>query len=240
MFEPTAGANSSRHLLFLGGGFAASIVFWFCRRSTDGSGSLAFCTELARISEQCGNTHLSCQQWSTAVPGYLSIVSNHADSNSNEPLEPMLCTVSPSCRFLTPNFFFIALWLVPLQFLFQAWHLTGPTCAAVEATPFGAQATRKLSHILDSFAGTAFESCPTHSCFHLQYMLQFITGATLLYAQYRMERANRLAYLQARGLKGLQYWPFVPAMIGVVLHAAVYVQLLAAVWVALQCSIVSS
>eukprot|EP00878_Enallax_costatus_P007219 GHUV01007563.1.p1 GENE.GHUV01007563.1~~GHUV01007563.1.p1 ORF type:complete len:303 (+),score=30.66 GHUV01007563.1:663-1571(+) len=141
------------------------------------------------------------------------------------------------CRFLTPTLFYTAKWLVSLQFLFQAWYLTGPTCAAIEATSYGAQAARKLSSLLDAFAGTALGSCPTHSCYHSQYMLQLTTGATLLYAHYRMERANRLAFLQSKGLKAVHYWPFVPAMVGFVLHVVVYVQVLAAVWVFLQCSI---
>lgn len=79
------------------------------------------------------------------------------------------------------------------------------------------------------------ESCPAHSCHNLQYMLQLLTGGTLLYVHYRMEHANRLAYLQSRGLQGASYWPFVPVVIGVVLHVAVYAQVLAAAWVFLQC-----
>eukprot|EP00878_Enallax_costatus_P019512 GHUV01020586.1.p1 GENE.GHUV01020586.1~~GHUV01020586.1.p1 ORF type:complete len:192 (+),score=19.71 GHUV01020586.1:1620-2195(+) len=147
------------------------------------------------------------------------------------------CTTATAYRFLTPTLFYTAKWLVSLQFLFQAWYLTGPTCAAIEATSYGAQAARKLSSLLDAFAGTALGSCPTHSCYHSQYMLQLTTGATLLYAHYRMERANRLAFLQSKGLKAVHYWPFVPAMVGFVLHVVVYVQVLAAVWVFLQCSI---
>ncbi|KAF6265720.1 hypothetical protein COO60DRAFT_1478089 [Scenedesmus sp. NREL 46B-D3] len=139
------------------------------------------------------------------------------------------------CRFLTPTFFVRARWLIPLQFLFQAWHLTGPTCAAVEAYPYGAAAAREVSATLDSLAATSLPSCPgVHSCHHIGYLLEFVAGLLLLYMQYRLEAANRSAYLQGRA-QAVKYWPHVPGYVQAALHLLLSLQASSAIWTVLQC-----
>lgn len=142
----------------------------------------------------------------------------------------------PCCRFLTPTFFSSARLLVPLQFAFQGLLLTGPTCGSLTSTQFGAAAAAGLSRSLDAAAAAAgIPSCGGASCSNLTALLQLVAGSTLLYLLYRMERANRLAYLAGRA-RVARDWPFMPGYVQVLLHVLVMLQLCSAAWVGLQCS----
>eukprot|EP00775_Hariotina_reticulata_P003932 gene3932-4186_t len=140
------------------------------------------------------------------------------------------------CRFLIPSFFFTARWLVPLQFGVQGFYLAVPTCATLEASQYGMQAARHLSRLLDQFSATTLGgSCPVHACRNSVYMLQLVAGGTLLYSQYRMERTNRLAYLQDNNVRVEHDWPCMPGYVQVFLHCLLYTELLAGFWLLLQC-----
>lgn len=52
----------------------------------------------------------------------------------------------------------------------------------------------------------------------------------MLYVQYRMERINRVAYLQGR-YKLAGTWPRMRTLVQAVLHVLVYLQLFAVAWV---------
>jgi hypothetical protein len=67
------------------------------------------------------------------------------------------------------------------------------------------------------------------------YILQLVAGGTLLYFQYRMERANRLAYLDSKNVQVEHDWPCMPGYMQVFLHCLLYTELLAGFWLLLQC-----
>lgn len=153
-------------------------------------------------------------------------------------MPPLL--LSYVCRFLTPTFFTAACFLTPLQFAFQAWYLTHPTCNALVANSFGETAMEQLLTSLNRAASWALQGASVRStphspeelscgCYRVMYVLQLFAGGTLLYTQYRMERANRQAFLQGkRRLVG--GWPWVPPLVQALLHAVVYLQLFGLVW----------
>jgi hypothetical protein len=95
---------------------------------------------------------------------------------------------------------------------------------------------RELSRMLDTLAATTLPSCPgVHSCHHVGYLLEFVAGLLLLYMHYRLEAANRLAYLQGRA-QVVRYWPSMPGYVQATLHLLVSLQASSAVWAVLQCS----
>lgn len=73
-----------------------------------------------------------------------------------------------------------------------------------------------------------------NGCVNLMYLLQLFAGGTMLYVQYRMERAHRMAFLQGRKAQVQHSWPHVPILVQAVLHAVVVLQLFAVAWVVLQ------
>lgn len=85
--------------------------------------------------------------------------------------------------------------------------------------------------VLDSFR--VLED-PVNGCVNLMYLLQLFAGGTMLYVQYRMERAHRMAFLQGRKAQVQHSWPHVPILVQAVLHAVVVLQLFAVAWVVLQ------
>lgn len=150
--------------------------------------------------------------------------------------------------------------LTPLQFAFQALYLTSPTCDALLASPYSTGALTQLLHSLGHLASwSILQDGPQHtsdpstatstpstssnalvmaasadqtqtSCHSLMYVLQLFAGGTLLYLQYRMERGNRLAFLQGR-VKVAAAWARVPLLVQAVLHGVVFLQVFAVVWV---------
>lgn len=144
------------------------------------------------------------------------------------------------CRFLTPTFFTLVCFLTPLQFAFQAGRLTQPTCDALLSSPYGPGALQQLLQTLERVSqwalhGTTHPSTSivldtAQGCRSLLYLLQLFSGGTMLYVQYRMERTNRVAYLQGRH-KLAGSWPRMRTLVQAVLHALVYLQLFAVAWV---------
>jgi hypothetical protein len=65
-------------------------------------------------------------------------------------------------------------------------------------------------------------------------LLEFVAGLLLLYMHYRLEAANRLAYLQGRA-QVVRYWPHVPGYMQATLHLLVSLQASSAAWTVLQC-----
>jgi hypothetical protein len=145
----------------------------------------------------------------------------------------------------------VAAALTTLQFAFQAWNLTAPTCDALLDSQFSrtalqqlvASLTRVSSWSLDgavgadgsTAGGTAGSGTAAElrsGCYSMMYCLQIIAGGTLLYTSYRMERSNRRAFLQGR-VRLVDGWPRVPALVQVALHAVGVLQLFAVVWVLL-------
>jgi hypothetical protein len=61
------------------------------------------------------------------------------------------------------------------------------------------------------------------------YVLEMSVCGTLMYLQYRMERAARQAFLQGKR-RLVSGWPWVPPLVQVLLHAVVGVQLFGVVW----------
>lgn len=156
-----------------------------------------------------------------------------------------------ACRFLTPAFFPVAAALTTLQFAFQAWNLTAPTCDALMDSKFSQTALQQLVAGLDrvsswsldgaggstagadsSTAGGTAEQDLRSGCYSMMYALQLIAGGTLLYTSYRLERSNRKAFLQGR-VRLVDGRPRVPALVQVALHAVAALQLFAVVWVLL-------
>lgn len=148
-----------------------------------------------------------------------------------------------ACRFLTPAFFPVACLLTSLQFAFQALHLTQPTCNALMESEFSKGALQQLLHSLNRVSNWALHGTATASadsitdlaggCYSMMYVLQMIAGGTLLYTTYRMERANRAAFLQGKA-KLVAGWPRVPALVQAVLHAVVFLQVFAMGWALLR------
>lgn len=162
-----------------------------------------------------------------------------------------------ACRFLTPTFFPVACILTPLQFAFQAWYLTEPTCNELLSSAYGRSTMQSVlqvlttaakwllhgttaapvstasaqSHLADHVMMTypASRMAPPGSCHHLLYAVQLFTGGALLYVQYRLERASRKAFLQGK-VQLQDGWPRVPTFLQVVLHTVVLLQLFGVTW----------
>lgn len=139
--------------------------------------------------------------------------------------------------------------LTTLQFAFQAWNLTAPTCDALLDSHFSRTALQQLVAGLDRVSSWSLNGAGAAAgadgstasstaadlrsgCYSMMYALQIIAGGTLLYTSYRMERSNRRAFLQGR-VRLVDGWPRVPALVQVALHAVGVLQLFAVVWVLL-------
>jgi hypothetical protein len=130
-----------------------------------------------------------------------------------------------------------------MQFAFQAWHLTQPTCDALMDSHFSKGALLQLLHNLDRVSSWSLHGTPAvradkaldlaGGCSSMMWCLQLCAGGILLYTSYRMERANRKAFLQGK-VKLADGWPRVPALVQAVLHLLVFLQLFAMAWVVLN------
>lgn len=67
----------------------------------------------------------------------------------------------------------------------------------------------------------------------MMWCLQLCAGGVLLYTMYRMERANRKAFLKGK-VKVVDGWPRTPALVQAALHLVVFLQLFAIVWLVLD------
>jgi hypothetical protein len=140
---------------------------------------------------------------------------------------------------MSPTFFPAACGLTALRFAFQASYLAPHLCSTVINTPFGEIAMGQLLNGLDQFASWVLQGSfvpHTHSPRHLVrgchvmiYVLQLFVCGTLIYMQYRMERAARQAFLQGKR-RLVTGWPRVPLLVQVLLHTVVYMQLFGIVW----------
>lgn len=68
-------------------------------------------------------------------------------------------------------------------------------------------------------------------CYRMMCVLQLFACSMLLYAMYRMERANRQAFLQGCKHRLANGWPHVSLLVQAALHAVVCLQLFGMVWV---------
>jgi len=188
-------------------------------------------TRQGTVSTQPGRVHTTVETHAAGCPcSYASL----------SVLSCVLVCCCLFCRFLTPTFFTLVCFLTPLQFAFQAGRLTQPTCDALLSSPYGPGALQQLLQTLERVSqwalhGTTHPSTSivldtAQGCRSLLYLLQLFSGGTMLYVQYRMERTNRVAYLQGRH-KLAGSWPRMRTLVQAVLHALVYLQLFAVAWV---------
>lgn len=122
-------------------------------------------------------------------------------------------------------------WAIPLGFLALGWYINPKVCTVADNTPMGQSIVKAISTVLNH---SNMLACAKTSCRSLMILWQFACCIFLWYFRYRMERTKRVNFLQPSHI--MRTRPAPPPVIQVLLHVAVFGQILGVAWVCLQCS----
>jgi hypothetical protein len=123
-------------------------------------------------------------------------------------------------------------------------------CRALTSTPYGAAATDAIARALDAATAAgarAAPSCPGRgapggasaavSCAGMVVVWEVMACGLLLYGKYRLERTARIKFAAECGWAPVKsVWPPAPWAVQAVVHAALYLQIAAALWAWLGCA----